>query len=242
MRRMLNFFSPATYPLPLTTVFLVLAVTLAGCAPYQRVEHSAPLPPTSEQGVLHRVAQGETLWRIAKRYGVDLQELARVNRISNPAKIKAGQRLMIPDSATRKAKPAPKQFYQIDKPIGSRQFAWPVEGKVIGLFGTRQGAVANKGIDIQASSGTAVAASRGGQVSFVHDSMPGLGKTIIVDHADGYATVYGYIGEILVHAGDKVKQRQVIARVGRNVRTNVAALHFEIRRQDKPQNPLRYLP
>ena len=76
----------------------------------------------------------------------------------------------------------------------------------------------------------------------MHEELPGFGKTIILEHADGFASVYAYVREILVRQGDPIAQRQVIARVGETGRTEVPALHFEIRRNQKAQNPLHYLP
>ncbi len=67
-------------------------------------------------------------------------------------------------------------------------------------------------------------------------------STIILEHAEGFASVYAYVGEILVRQGEWVGRRQMIARVGETGRTQVPALHFEIRRNQKAQNPLHYLP
>lgn len=117
-----------------------------------------------------------------------------------------------------------------------------MQGRVIAIFGTRRRGTINKGIDIQARSGAEVVAARSGRVSFIHESLPGFGKTIILEHENGFASVYAYVSEILVRQGDWVAQRQKIARVGSTGRTEVPALHFEIRREQKPQNPLRYLP
>jgi len=122
------------------------------------------------------------------------------------------------------------------------EFVWPVQGKVISIYGMRQGTFMNKGIDIQAAWGAQVQAARSGWVSFVHEGLPGFGKTIILNHADGFATVYAYVGQILVRQGEKVAQRQVIARVGKSPRAEVCALHFEVRRHQRPVDPFHYLP
>lgn len=127
-------------------------------------------------------------------------------------------------------------------PAPSNGFVWPVEGRVIGLFGTRRMGGVNKGVDIQAPVGSEVRAARTGRVSFTSEGMPGFGKTIVIDHGDGYASVYAYVAQILVSRGENVQQRQVIARVGSTGRTEVPALHFEIRRHQRPRNPLHYLP
>ncbi len=126
--------------------------------------------------------------------------------------------------------------------IPAEGFLWPVRGKVVSSFGTKEAGAMNKGIDIAVSEGAGVAASRSGTVSFVHADLPGFGKTIIIDHGDGFATVYAYLGEIAVQAGQAVARGQRIATAGRNVRSGGPMIHFEIRRKQKPQNPFYYLP
>ena len=172
-------------------------------------------------------------------------DLIQANRISDASRIKTGQMLVIPSSATdrvaaRDSTGSPRTAVALRQP--QEDFVWPVHGKVISIFGMRRGGAVNKGIDVQTRNGADVVAARGGQVSFVHEGLPGLGKTLILDHGNGFATVYAYIGEILVQKGDQVAQRQVIARVGRTGRSEVPALHFEIRRNQKSQNPFYYLP
>ena len=200
----------------------------------------------------HRVERGETLWSIARRYGVNVDDMVKKNRISNTSRIEVGQRLLIParyaaqSSAPLETLPrASTQNPSVRASpvwVGTEEFIWPVRGRVIAIFGTRRRGKVNKGIDIQAPSGTEVRATRSGKVSFVHEALPGFGKTIILEHADGFASVYAYVQEILVRQGDQVSQRQVIARVGETGRTEVPALHFEIRQNQKAQNPLHYLP
>jgi lipoprotein NlpD len=197
---------------------------------------------------VHQVRRGETLWSIARRYGVTVDALVHENRISDMTQIEVGQRLMIPQRGSVAPQPAavplPVQVFH-GEPVRSgaaEEFTWPVQGKVIAIFGTRWRGRVNKGIDVQARAGTEVRAARSGKVSFVHEELPGFGKTIILEHAEGFASVYAYVGEILVRQDEWVNQRQVIARVGETGRTQVPALHFEIRRNQKAQNPLHYLP
>ena len=202
---------------------------MAGCAPYPGEGLS---PEIGSSSTIHRVQRGETLWSIAQRYGMSMDTLVRENRISDVTRIEVGQRLMIPARS-----PGPTRAG-----AGAEEFTWPVQGKVIAIFGTRWRGRVNKGIDVQARTGTEVRATRSGKVSFVHEGLPGFGKTIILEHAEGFASVYAYVGEILVRQDEWVNQRQVIARVGETGRTQVPALHFEIRRNQKAQNPLHYLP
>lgn len=226
------------FPPPALYLF-VAAVVVAGCAPYPgesgpaRQELAGPAGRSSPAAV-HRVRRGETLWSIARRYGVGVDALVRENRISDITRVEVGRRLMIPPPTIQ----PPVEVYS----GAQEEFTWPVQGKVISIFGTRWRGRVNKGIDVQARAGTEVRATRGGKVSFVHEGLPGFGKTIILEHAEGFASVYAYVGEILVRQDEWVNQRQVIARVGETGRTQVPALHFEIRRNQKAQNPLHYLP
>ena len=194
---------------------------------------------TSGAALTHRVERGETLWSISKRYNVSVEDLVRANRLSNASQIEVGQGLWIPNQSQPARSVSPPEPFQ---GASSPEFIWPVKGKVISIFGTRRRGTVNKGIDIQAREGTEVYAARGGRVSFTHEGLPGFGKTIILDHGHGFASVYAYVGEILVGQGDVVAQRQVIARVGESGRAEVPALHFEIRKAQKAQNPLFYLP
>jgi murein DD-endopeptidase MepM/ murein hydrolase activator NlpD len=193
---------------------------------------------------VHRVQRGETLWSIAKRYGVSVEALVRENRISDVSRVEVGQRLAIPAGRNLPgpagAGAAVARGSDVTR-LSAEGFIWPVQGKVISIFGTRWRGRVNKGIDIQSRAGMEVRAARSGKVSFVHEGLPGFGKTIILEHAEGFASVYAYVGEILVRQGDWVSQRQVIASVGETGRTQVPALHFEIRRNQKAQNPLHYL-
>ncbi len=221
--------------------FLFLcAVACAGCTSY--VE--APRPPMETgEGFYHRVVRGETLWSISRQYGVELERVIEVNRIFDAQRVEVDQKLWIPKSpgaAVPVEKTAPPPV--ISGEMDSDPFIWPVEGKVISTFGMRRHGTINKGIDIRASLGADVVAARSGVVSFVHQNLPGFGKTIILDHKDRYATVYAYLGEVLVQQGDRVSRRQVIGRVGRTGRADVPALHFEVRRVQKAKNPFYYLP
>ena len=232
----------------LFTVHCSLFTVLTGCTQYvapPSVEVGSPVV----SGSYHQVVRGETLWSISQKYGVELGELVRANRISDASRIEVGQKVLIPQRGSsapyRRSQGAMPEVPPVVSATGSfseESFIWPVEGKVISVFGMRRSSTVNKGIDIQAPEGAQVLAARGGKVSFVHEQMPGFGRTIILDHGEGFATVYAYIGEILVQTGQNVGRRQVIARVGRSGRAQVPALHFEIRRNQKPQNPFYYLP
>jgi len=121
-------------------------------------------------------------------------------------------------------------------------FAWPLNGEIISYFGQKSYGTGNKGIDIKASAGVSVLASKGGRVIYCSDNLKGHGHTIIIDHKDGFSTIYSRGSKNLVKAGDVVSQNQVIALAGSTGRGSGTYLHFEIRKEGKPQNPIYYLP
>lgn len=211
----------------------------AGCARAPIVSPPEEIipPVRAEKGIYHEVLKGETLWRISKTYGVELERIVVANRIRDAQRIKAGQLLFIP-SATKLIKSKSPTALSYTK----EDFAWPVKGKVILYFGDRKGTSQNKGIDIQVGEGTTVVASRGGKVIFTDDKVKGYGKTIILDHGNDLHTLYAHNSEILVKIGENIKQFTPIAKVGSTGRAKTAYLHFEIRKGHQPQNPFYYLP
>lgn len=121
-------------------------------------------------------------------------------------------------------------------------FVWPVNGYVANQYGAKVDRVINKGIDIKSASGTPVRAAKSGRVVYRDPYLKGYGKTVIIDHGNGYQTVYSYNSDILVKVGDVVDQNFVIARVGTTGRAGEPMLHFEIRRDGQPLDPESYLP
>ncbi len=117
-------------------------------------------------------------------------------------------------------------------------WVWPVKGKILTGFSE---AASLKGIDIAGTSGQAVAASAGGKVVYAGTGLRGYGKLIIIKHNGTYLSAYAHNKEILVKEGQQVNRGQRIAEMG-NTDTDQVKLHFEIRRQGKPVDPLRYLP
>ena len=225
------------------SLLALLIVSVTGCATAPHA-HQATLPVatvsvTGMPGIAgvpthHTVKSGETLWRISKMYGVDVNSLAQANSLSNSA-LKAGQRLVIPSPYAQARQPAYRA-------TAKDSFAWPARGTVISQFGTMIDNARNKGIDIRAAEGSDVRASRAGKVVFCDDKLKGFGKTVILDHGDDFQTVYAYNSRILVTPGAIVSQNDVIARAGTTGRAKQPCVHFEIRKDGEPQNPFFYLP
>ena len=214
-------------------LMMVMVAMLTGCA---TTPYTPPpvMPLPKAHGAYHMVKAGETLWSISKMYNVDLGDLIRVNNLQDSGSIAKGQSLLIP-GATR-TREASKYAYAKDS------FAWPVRGYAASSYGESVGNVRNKGIDIKSAEGSFVKASRAGRVVYCDSHLKGFGKTVILDHGDGYQTVYSYNSDILVNVGNTVRQSDTIARVGRTGRAKEPMLHFEIRKNGEPQNPVYYLP
>ncbi|MDP2928105.1 MAG: LysM peptidoglycan-binding domain-containing M23 family metallopeptidase [Candidatus Omnitrophota bacterium] len=218
-------------------IILILAILgIAGCATVP--PYTGPTLPVSAQGVpgvRHRIEAGQTLWRISKLYDVDLDDIIRLNHISEVAAIEIGQVLLIPSRLRT-------QNISIKSSVASGDdFIWPLSGRVIAGFGSTYRNLINKGINIQAPTGSDILATRSGRVVFYSNSFGNYGKTIIIDHGDGLRSVYSRISEIFVQPGENVQRGALVGRVGASIRDKNSYLHFEIRKGAMPQNPLFYL-
>lgn len=200
---------------------------------------SAPAATPAPQftGVYHEVVPGQTLWRIAKGYGVDIDDVVRANRLSDETQLKAGQRLFIPGAE----KVLDVGVYKPIEPARAEDFIWPVENRITSLYGGRWGRK-HAGVDIASPIGTPVKAAKSGTVTLAKNTYGGYGKLVIIDHGDGITTRYAHNSQILAKKGQVVKQGDVIAKVGSTGHSTGPHLHFEIRKKKKPQNPLYYLP
>jgi lipoprotein NlpD len=117
------------------------------------------------------------------------------------------------------------------------QWDWPAKGTLLQAFDETR----NKGIDISGKEGDAVTAAGDGQVVYSGNGLRGYGNLVIIKHTDDYISAYAHNKQILVKQGQAVKRGQRIADLGKSDTAN-PKLHFEIRRQGKPVDPLKYLP
>lgn len=208
-------------------------MALAGCA--TTLPAVKPILPTSGiPGIYHRIEKGQTLWAISKMYDVDLDKLVSINRISDVTNIEIGQMIFIPDVQKN-------QTINITS-YASNDFIWPVRGRIIANFGQIFNNMINKGINIEPYSNPEVIAARSGKVVFYAQSFGSFGKTLIVDHGDGFSTVYARNSEVFIKAGDNVAKGTAIAKVGSAGNDKHKYLHFEIRKGYTAKNPNFYLP
>lgn len=224
-----------------------LLVGLGGC------RHAASRADAEDQahtepevvGVTHLVQPGQTLYGIARTYGVDERALAELNDIERPEDLRAGQLLFIPGAErpleVAPGSPSPPQQADEERALAKEaRYAWPIHGLLVSRFGVR-GAEHHDGIDIAAPLGTPISAAAAGKVIFAGEQR-GYGKLAVIDHGGGEATVYAHCSEVLVQVGESVRAGQTIAKVGRTGRATGPHLHFEIRIHAQPRNPLFYLP
>ena len=241
----------------LIACFVGLAL-LAGCGGGRRSQTA------SGHAVYHTVQRGQTVWGIAREYGVDMNVLARANKLTDASMLQIGQRLYIPGVSHRRhvarqcpcpakettparrqhsakaASGAARNHDQAKHVARSGTFAWPVQGTVTRGF-TQGGKHRHDGIDIAARKGTPIVAVANGEVIFSDWGPGGYGRIVILRHATDLVTVYAHNHQNLVKVGQQVRRGDRIATVGRSGRATGYHLHFEIRRKTVPVAPHNYL-
>jgi murein DD-endopeptidase MepM/ murein hydrolase activator NlpD len=126
--------------------------------------------------------------------------------------------------------------------VFSGAFGWPLDGRLVGRFGSQGGGRVNDGINIAAAPGTAVGAAGDGVVVYSGNEISVFGGLVMVDHGGGWITAYGHLGALAVKRGDRVKRGSLLGQVGDTGYVDTPQLHFEIRKDRKPVDPLTKLP
>ncbi len=239
--------------------------TLSGCAARQRTpeevsgQRPTPFPLGSGDehvepelvGTTHVVQKGETFYRIARTYGLDPRELMEANGISDPRTLSPGQELFVPGAphplevASLPAGSADGPDPEPDSTLlprkgGNATLEWPLKGVLYRGFGVKQGQ-RHDGIDLSAPEGTLVRAAAAGEVIYTGNKS-GYGTIVILRHPSSLITLYAHNSAVLVKDGDRVEAGTPIAKVGQTGRTTGPHLHFEVREDTRPRDPLRYLP
>lgn len=213
-------------------VFLLFIIWSIGCAPARRTS-PAYIPPClpgraapSDWRPKYIVRKGDSLWMISKKYGISVDALMRENDISTASRIFVGQKIYIPTCALSYKKEG--------------LFLFPVQGRIEHYFGEVIDNKINNGIKIRPEGDAAVCAVGEGKVVF-YNYLKGYGNTLIIEHADGFSTVYANLSEVPCNKGDTVRQGQSIGIVAENSSDNNALLHFEVRKGFKADDPLLYV-
>ena len=191
-------------------------------------------------GAYHEVKAGDTLDSIAKRYSVEVSTIVECeyNDLSEPYELQAGRRLVVPGGTrpvvpryVRATAPPPT-----NAPQGTGNFMWPTSGYL-----TQGYWLGHQAIDLGAPTGTPIYAADAGYVAAT-GWMGGYGNYVIVNHGNGFETLYAHLSEIRAIAGQGVDRGHVIGLVGSTGRSTGPHLHFEIRQGGVKRNPLGFLP
>lgn len=221
-------------------VVSLVCMALAACAP-MRLDYESPA---------HVVQRGETLYTIAWQYGVDYRAIARWNNLADPNLIYPGQRLQVrPTGAVEAAVPSGSRAAQrppqtVRTPsdaivVAQPPWSWPTRGRIAARFGSEAGI--SSGVAIAGARGQPVRAAAGGRIVYVGTGLAGYGQLIIIQHNEAWLSAYGHTEQIVVSQGDSIEQGERIASVGLGPRRE-PRLHFEIRHNGVPLEPLSLLP
>jgi lipoprotein NlpD len=190
------------------------------------------------------VRKGDTLYGLAKQYDMSASRLASINGLKSPYVITPGQKLKLKAPAaggTQTASTSRKKTGTASLPDDNRKISWqwPVQGKLITTFKSNKSG--RKGIDIAGREGKDIKAAAPGKVVYSGNGLISYGNLVIIKHNRTYLSAYAHNRKLLVREGDSIKAGQVIAELGKTG-ADSPRLHFEIRKNGKPVNPLNYLP
>lgn len=183
-----------------------------------------------KRGTLYTVAEGDSLWRIAKLYGVDVKDILNEND-KGGAIIRPGEKLFIPGGKSGEEQAASVPVSR----MGDARFLRPATGVVSSPFGRRWGKM-HEGVDIADEEGTPIQAALGGRVTYA-GWVDGYGKTVVLEHRQGYTSLYGHMRQIEVVSGDMVSRGQVIGKMGSTGNSTGPHVHFEVRKDGELLNP-----
>lgn len=214
------------------------------------------------KGTRHTVSRGDTLYSIAWRYGHDYKNLAAWNRIRAPFTIYPGQVIrLVPTRKPGASQPPPvarKQSRKPGRPVAAApkatpskqvvapkpsaaardvRWQWPARGRLL----ASSTPVAKKGISISGRAGQKIVAAATGQVVYSGSGLRGYGNLIIIKHNHTYLSAYAHNRDLVVKEGETVKAGQQISTMGVDNK-GAPRLHFEIRKNGKPIDPLGQLP
>ncbi len=228
-------------------------------APAPVVDRSTPVSGVKRQPIQdapgsYTVRAGDTLYRIGMETGQAWRDLQLWNAINDPNTIEVGQVLrVVPPATVAAATPSPLPSVAsrpLESPANSSpapavvsksstDFAavWPANGPVTAVFDEAK----NKGISIAGKAGDPVVAAADGRVVVSGAVIRGLGNLVVLQHPNGFLTAYAHNQSLLVKEDQTVRQGQKIATMGSSD-SDTVRLHFEVRRQGKPVDPVAFLP
>ncbi len=244
------------FPAHLRSAIFILSVLLlfSGCSSSGRKVTKRITVTT--KGIYHTVQKGQTIYRIALAYNIEPKVLLKVNRISDPTKVEAGNKIFVPGAKSQRtvstyasggkkkgkssARSKSKRHGNKKVKIKNSYFMWPVRGTVTSKFGMRKGRP-HDGLDIGGKKGSLIRAAASGKVLFSDWGPTGYGNIIIIKHNENLISVYAHNQKNLVRKNKFVKKGEKIALLGDTGRATGPHVHFEIRANRVPVDPQQYL-
>jgi murein DD-endopeptidase MepM/ murein hydrolase activator NlpD len=193
------------------------------------------IPPSA--GLVVKLEVGESLLDLVTAYGVEPEAVVAANDLRSPFDVAPGMLVFLPGVRPSEAL-ARLQMVREEE----NRYIWPLHGRLTSYYGARNLGMGtssfHRGIDIAAPSGTPVAASRSGTVTYAGWSNQGYGNLVKVRHTGGDETWYGHFSSIAVSVGEYVSQGEVVGRVGSTGISTGPHLHFELHVSGRALDPL----
>ncbi len=203
------------------------------------------IPPVT--GVVHTVQSGETIYSIAKKYGVSAQSIVDFpfNEFTNDETfaLAIGQQLVVPDGIMPNEEvTSPRVFFNQMTPnagtvAANGHFIWPTQGVITQYFKPW-----HKALDIANPASPMVMAADSGVIIHASWDNTGYGNMVMIDHGNGFKTLYGHLQKFAVTVGQTVKRGDIIGQMGSTGRSTGTHTHFEIRTPGGLVDPIMYLP
>jgi murein DD-endopeptidase MepM/ murein hydrolase activator NlpD len=168
-------------------------------------------------------------------------KVEKTTKQTEPKKTNTTKKQSEPKPADTKKSSTPVKKLPAITARSSSKFSWPLRGKILSNYGAKNNGLFNDGINISASRGAAVAAAENGVVAYAGNEVKGMGNLVIIQHSDGWMTVYAHMDSLGVRRGARVSVGQKIGTVGQTGKVDKPQLHFEIRKGTKAYNPIQYL-
>lgn len=217
-------------------VFIIVIIFLTSCA--------------TSRKFYYKIERGDTIDKIANRFNRSSQEIVETNKIIKPDMLRPGTIILIPSLQQKDTelglldillqKDEKVANFDFSKDV-SGKFAFPTQKLVISSPFGKRGKKMHTGIDIAADGGSPVFAAESGVVIYSNDEIKGYGNLVIIKHSNDISTVYAHNKKNLVKKNDIVSKGQKIALVGKTGKAHGTHLHFEVRKDKEPVNPMGFL-
>ncbi len=190
-------------------------------------------------GVLHTVTIGDNVHDLALLYGVTPESIAEFNQLADPNSLQVGEKLVVPGGKIQMARAGgSSRGGRSSEPVASGSFRWPAGGNITQYFGEN----GHTGIDLASGIGSPVYAADSGVVVTALKLSYGYGWHLVIDHGNGYKTLYGHLSAFFADYGERVNKGDRIGSVGSTGLSTGPHLHFEISQNGVRVNPLKFLP